>query len=140
VVAYDGSRGAAKAVGKAAALAKLAGAELSILTIFRHHSLLEASFAYHPPGETETIDDIMRAHADGVAQDGRRLAAEAGLEGARAFTKAGQPARGIVAFAEEHEADLIVVGSRGLGSVEGFLLGSVSHKVTGLAECPVLVV
>jgi nucleotide-binding universal stress UspA family protein len=46
----------------------------------------------------------------------------------------------VVRFAEEHGGDLIVVGSRGLGSVEGFLVGSVSHKVTGLAECPVLVV
>ena len=36
--------------------------------------------------------------------------------------------------------DLIVVGSRGLGATENYLLGSVSHKVTGLAACPVLVV
>ena len=36
--------------------------------------------------------------------------------------------------------DLIVIGSRGLGSIEGFLLGSVSHKVSGIADCPVLLV
>ncbi|HEY9022120.1 MAG TPA: universal stress protein, partial [Paracoccaceae bacterium] len=57
-----------------------------------------------------------------------------------AFTRAGQPARTIVSFAKEHEADLIVIGARGLGSVETFLLGSVSHKVTGLSKLPVLVV
>jgi len=45
-----------------------------------------------------------------------------------------------VSFANEHEADLIVIGARGLGSVETFLLGSVSHKVTGLSKLPVLVV
>ncbi len=140
IVAYDGSVGAAEAVSKAAGLAQLAGAELIVLTIFRHHSLLEASFSYDRPGEDGDIDDIMRAHADAVGQAGRRLAQEAGLETVRVFVKAGQPARSIVAFAKDHDADLIVVGSRGLGSVEGFLVGSVSHKVTGLAECPVLVV
>jgi nucleotide-binding universal stress UspA family protein len=33
-----------------------------------------------------------------------------------------------------------VIGSRGMGTMEGYLLGSVSHKVTGLSEVPVLVV
>lgn len=140
VVAYDGSVGAADAVAKAAALAKLTGAELNVVTIFRHHSLLEASFSYDRPDEDGNIDDIMRAHADAVGEAGRKLAKEAGAEVVRVFVKAGQPARSIVAFAKSHDADLIVVGSRGLGSVEGFLVGSVSHKVTGLAECPVLVV
>lgn len=140
LVAYDGSNGGAAGLAKAAALARLSGAELNVLTVFRHHSMLEASFAYHPPGETGNTDDVMREYAEGVAQDGRRLATEAGVEDVRAFVKAGQPARSIVAFAKEHDADLIVVGSRGLGSVEGFLLGSVSHKVTGLSQCPVLVV
>jgi nucleotide-binding universal stress UspA family protein len=82
----------------------------------------------------------MRDHARTVAEAGRALAQEAGAEKVRLFVKGGQPARSIVAFAEEHGADLIVVGSRGLGSVEGFLVGSVSHKITGLADRPVLVV
>ncbi len=82
----------------------------------------------------------MRAHARKVAEAGRDRAVELGATRVRAFVKGGQPARGVVSFAKEHGSDLIVVGSRGLGSVEGFLLGSVSHKVTGLAECPVLVV
>ncbi len=140
IAAYDGSVGAAAAVTTAAGVARLAGAELIVLTIFRHHSLLEASFSYDRPDEDGNIDDIMRAHADAVGEAGRRLAQEAGVETVRVFVKAGQPARSIAAFAKDHDADLIVVGSRGLGSVEGFLVGSVSHKVTGLAECPVLVV
>jgi nucleotide-binding universal stress UspA family protein len=140
VVAYDGSTGAADAVRHAAGLARLAGAELLILTVYRHHSLLEASFSIDHPDNRGNMDDIMRDHARTVVEAGRALAQEAGAEKVRLFVKGGQPARSIVAFAEEHGADLIVVGSRGLGSVEGFLVGSVSHKITGLADRPVLVV
>lgn len=140
VVGFDGSKGATEAIGKAAGLASLCDAELTVLTIYRHHSLLEASFSMSPPGIPGNMDDNMRDYAREVAESGRALAREAGATNVRVFTKGGQPARGIVAFAREHGSDLIVVGSRGLGSVEEFLVGSVSHKVTGLAECPVLVV
>jgi nucleotide-binding universal stress UspA family protein len=140
VAAYDGSNGATDAVRHAAGLARLCDAELLIVTIYRHHGLLEASLAIDMPDDRGNMDDIMREHARTVAEAGRALAQEAGVEKLRLFTKGGQPARGIVAFAEEHKADLIVVGSRGLGSVEGFLVGSVSHKITSLADCPVLVV
>lgn len=140
LVAYDGSNGATEALKKAAGLARLCEAELTVLTIYRHHSVLEASFSVTPPGNRGNMDDIMRSHAREVAEAGRDLARQAGATNIRTFTKGGQPARGIVEFSKEHGTDLIVVGSRGLGSVERFLVGSVSHKVTGLAECPVLVV
>ena len=48
------------------------------------------------------------------------------------------PARAILEAAED--ADLVVVGSRGMGGVKGFFLGSVSAKVTHHAPCPVVVV
>ena len=47
----------------------------------------------------------------------------------------GHPAESIVAYAKAEEADLIVMGRRGLGSVSGLLMGSVSHKVAHLSEC-----
>lgn len=139
LVAYDGSRGAEAALEKAIELARLCGAELQVLTVFRHYSMLEASFSMVRPDEPEQIDDAMRDYARDVADHAKARAAERGIS-IRAFVKNGQPARSIVAFAEEHGADLIVVGSRGLGSLESYLVGSVSHKVTGLATCPVLVV
>jgi nucleotide-binding universal stress UspA family protein len=140
MVPFDGSVGAAQALGKAVELKKLCGAELMILTVYRHHSLLEASFSVQRPGDRGNIDEIMRDHAKEVAEAGRSLAREAGAEDVHAFIKSGQPARTIIGFAKEHDVDLILLGSRGLGSVEGFLIGSVSHKVTALAECPVMVV
>jgi nucleotide-binding universal stress UspA family protein len=139
LVAFDGSSGAEGALRKAAELAKICGADLVSLTVFRHYSHLESSFSMFKPGEPDRMDDSMRAQAAKVAEHAKEVASQEDVE-FRAFVKVGPPARSIIAFAEEHEADLIVVGSRGLGSVEGFLLGSVSHKVTGLADQPVLVV
>lgn len=92
------------------------------------------------PEEPENIDDAMRGHAKQVGEEAKKIAAEEGASKVRGFVKAGQPARTIVKFGQEHEVDLIIVGSRGLGDVESFLLGSVSHKVTSLAACPVMVV
>ena len=47
----------------------------------------------------------------------------------------GSPAEAILAAAKGFKADMIVMGSRGLGNLTGLLLGSVSHKVSQLAPC-----
>jgi len=140
LVAVDGSDGANKALKLAVDLQKTCGGELLILTVYRHHSLLEASMSMVRPEDPELPDESMRNYAKEVAEAAKQAATEAGADPVRGFVKGGPPTRTIVGFAEEHKADLIIVGSRGLGDVEGFLHGSVSHKVTSLAGCPVLVV
>src|SRR5690554_6452663 len=140
LVPFDGSTSAEEAIRKAAELAALTGGEIVLLTVYRHHSMLEASFSMVRPSDPGNMDEILRRHAQEVAEHGKAIAREAGAERVRAFIKSGPPARTIVAWVKDKEIDLIVLGSRGLGSVEGYLLGSVSHKVTGLAKCPVLVV
>jgi nucleotide-binding universal stress UspA family protein len=52
----------------------------------------------------------------------------------------GQSAHAIVEFAREHDADVIVVGTRGLGPVHGLLVGSVTHRLLHTSTCPVLAV
>ena len=142
LIPYDGSVGAERALDIAIGLARLCDAHLIVLTVYRHHSMLEASVsmvrgALEPGGN---LDEAMRSAARDAADHAKTRALDAGLKRVSAFIKPGQPARSIVAFAGEKGCDLIVVGSRGLGATEGYLLGSVSHKVTGLAECPVMVV
>jgi len=141
LIPFDGSRCAETALRHGLDLALLCGAEVEVLTVYRHHAMIEASLSMvRPKTQPSNPDAALKEHAKDVASYAKQIASDAGLPSVRAFTRAGQPARTIVAFAKEHEADVIVIGARGLGSVENFLLGSVSHKVTGLSKLPVLVV
>lgn len=53
---------------------------------------------------------------------------------------AGDPAEVILDYVEKHGIERIIMGSRGLSSLKGMLLGSVSHKVLNLAKIPVTIV
>ncbi len=140
LAAFDGSDGSVAGLRKAAELAKLCDAQLTVLTVYRHHSVLEGSMYVMDAEKPDDIEAIMTKHAKEVVERGASIAREAGCQKIRAFVKGGPTSRTIVGFAKQHDNDLIVVGSRGLGSIEGVLLGSVSHKITSLAECPVLIV
>jgi len=52
----------------------------------------------------------------------------------------GPEAEAILACADTHEVDLVVMGTRGLGTIEGMLFGSISRKVSQHARCPVLLI
>lgn len=52
----------------------------------------------------------------------------------------GDPAETILEVARTRDSDLIVMGARGMGRLQGLLLGSTSQKVLSLAPCPVLIV
>ena len=52
----------------------------------------------------------------------------------------GDPAECIIKVAKEHEADLIVLGARGLGKIQEQMFGSVSHRVMTHAPCSTLIV
>lgn len=52
----------------------------------------------------------------------------------------GEPGPTIVEFANKQKYELLVIGSRGLNSLQEMVLGSVSHKVVKRADCPVLIV
>jgi len=141
LVPVDGSEASQRALEKAVELQKNLKSELIILTVYRHQSLLEGSLSMLKVDDPQNIiDEVQLEHAKKVAETAKALAIEKGSADPHAFVKRGPPARTIVAFGEEHDAELIVLGARGTGDIERFLLGSVSHKVTGLADCAVMVV
>jgi len=74
--------------------------------------------------------------------DGVDMLKQAGIdaEGEVRNTTFGHAAREILADAKEHDAGVIVMGSRGRGDLAGTVLGSTAHKVIHLTDRPVLVV
>jgi nucleotide-binding universal stress UspA family protein len=80
------------------------------------------------------------AAAEKVLDRARGAAAAKGATPIEAEPASGDPAREIIAEAENRNADLIIVGSRGHGRLAGLLLGSVAQKLLSHAPCPVLVV
>jgi len=74
--------------------------------------------------------------------DGVDMLKQAGIdaEGEVRNTTFGHAAREILADAKEHDAGVIIMGSRGRGDLAGAVLGSTAHKVIHLTERPVLVV
>jgi len=82
-------------------------------------------------------DDRGRAMANVEAATALLRTAGARADGR---TAEGKPHEAILDAARGAHADLIVVGRRGLGGVERLLLGSTSERVSGFADCAVLIV
>ena len=141
LVAVDGSAHATKALDAAADLARRYGADLTVLSVYRHHSPLESSLAMvRARDAAPTPDAALSSLAHEIVDAAVKRAESQGVKVGRGLVKRGPPARTIVQVGKEVGADAIVLGSRGLGDLEGHLLGSVSHKVTSLAECTCITV
>jgi nucleotide-binding universal stress UspA family protein len=87
-----------------------------------------------PAESQDEAEAAVKSAADSLAQAGVRAHAVV------RDTVFGYAAREIIDDAREHEADVIVMGSRGRGDLAGLVLGSTAHKVIHLADRPVLVV
>jgi len=126
LVCVDGSNHATKALNYALSLAGKTGTKITLLNV-QEPRLHKAS----PDIATELGNKILSESFDIVAN--WKLKADKRLE-------FGVPSNVIVDVAEKGKHDLIVLGSRGLGTVKRFLLGSVSDDVSYKAKCSVLIV
>ncbi len=141
ICAVDGSDHALKAAEVASALAAKFGAQLTLLTVTRKISVTPEIKRYleleHLTGEPQyVLDDMTKRILEAATQAAR----DAGVAAVKTEVRIGPPARTIVDFAKRSDADVIVLGSRGVGDIEGALLGSVSHKVANLAAMTVIAV
>jgi nucleotide-binding universal stress UspA family protein len=129
VVGYDGSDAAKRALERAVTLA---GSDGRIVVVAAAESRVHAGItegAHLDPSEVE------RRRTD--LEEANAMLSEQGIE-AETIEAQGDPGDVIVKAAED--ADLVVVGSRGLNPIQRLLLGSVSSKVVHRARCDVLVV
>ena len=84
--------------------------------------------------------DVMRFVAQKVLGDAEARAKKKGAKDVRTSMNLGDPATQIIKYAERRHADLIVMGTRGLGKVKEMFLGSVSRKVCKLSPVSCLTV
>lgn len=104
------------------------------------HVTMPIEWAVYPFGPLDRIPaDAPPVEEDEALAAALERAAAAGVRAAAA-SLLGDPVTEIPAYADSMNADLIVIGSRGLGGVTSALLGSVSKGVLKHAGCPVLVV
>ena len=75
-----------------------------------------------------------------IIKNASKAASQAGVTNVATEIRAGDYANSILEVANKVEADVIVLGGRGLSNLKGFVTGSVSHKVSQRANCSVLTV
>jgi nucleotide-binding universal stress UspA family protein len=139
VVGTDGSESAREAVRQASNLAQMTGAKLDVVS------------AYEPVPSSRVQSERSGAPDDVQHEFGPREDVHLALDGAsdiamqfdveiKPHARDGDPADAILQVAEEVEADLVVVGNKGMTGARRFLLGSVPNKVSHHASCSVIIV
>ena len=139
VVGTDGSDTAQKAVDEAVDLAKALGAKLWLVSAYEpvpKARLREE--ARQTPADLQWMVNP-REEVDSTMSDAADVVRGAGVE-VETCAREGDPADAILDVAEERDADLIVVGNKGMTGARRFLLGSVPNKVSHHAPCSVLIV
>ena len=130
LVAYDGSESSKRALEEAAKLCHN-GATMTVVSVAEELPQFGRAAAMLVPEEDEERRRELR--------EAKAMLAERGIA-ARFVERRGDAATKVLEEAEQEEADLIVMGTRGLGSGKRWLLGSVSTKVLHHASSNVLVV
>jgi nucleotide-binding universal stress UspA family protein len=139
VVGTDGSDTATQAVRQAVDLARAVGAKLELVSAYepvpaqrlreeRRDAPEDLQWAINP---REDVDMTLEAAA--------AVAREAGVD-VDVYARQGDPADAVLDVAEEREADLIIVGNKGMTGAKRFLLGSVPNKVSHHAPCSVMII
>ncbi len=138
LVAYDNSDHARVAIRTACEVADAFSAKLHIIHVPQvtgDTMMIGYSAVPLPPSNEE----LARAGEEALAA-AKAIAAEHGHGEAHGVVRNGDPAHEIVSYGKAENIDLIIMGRRGLGQFGALLVGSVTHKVSQLADCAVLTI
>ena len=143
LIATDGSDLADRALDHGLQLAKLAGSEVTVVTVTEPATLVGGGYATVAGTVIDPLPQLIEAQ-DKAAREllGRaaKTAADQGITVKTVLVDNNFPAEGIVATAVNIGAELIVMGSHGRRGIEKLVLGSVTQRVLGVVKVPVLVV
>lgn len=140
LLASDGSDNSIRAADFTAEL--VAAAPAIKVTVLVVNDIIEKMKYYSPlrsPVVLEEVDVFFKEKTQDALDTTMEVFEKRGVKAA-GVTRMGNPAQEIVDYAREEGFSHIVIGSRGLGSLKGIVLGSVSSKVIQLAGSPVTVV
>ena len=141
LIAVDGSKHSLSSVSYGAEIAKAMDAQVLLYHVVKPYKLPDALRVFAKAEHMQTFDpELLRKGAQYLLAGALSEARKAGVKNVEIETDEGPIARSIIDRAKTFKADLIVIGSRGMGDMEGILRGGVSHRVETLAKCPVLVV
>jgi nucleotide-binding universal stress UspA family protein len=130
LLATDGSTCCDNALARALEIAQERGAKLNVVTV------VYTNDEFYAVGQ-DVVKELYQ-EADKVLDKVRKWAGDLGVQ-AELFVRDGEPHQAITDMATEISASLIVMGSHGRKGLTRLLMGSVTERVIGYAECPVLV-
>jgi nucleotide-binding universal stress UspA family protein len=139
VVGTDGSETANEAVRQATELAKAVGAKINLVSAFEPvgNQRLREERQQVPEDMQWMVNE--REDVEATLNDAVETIQGTGVE-VETFARQGDPADAILDVAEENNADLIIVGNKGMTGAKRFLLGSVPNKVSHHAPCSVMII
>lgn len=135
LIPTDGSEQAGNAIEEGIRLASELGATVHALHVVDE---FEAKIVPITGEQDEKRAEYME-HGERITDEVAQVASEAGVE-CVTTVETGLPHKEIEHYVEDNDIDIVVIGSRGLGSVEEMLLGSTADKVVRLIDKPVTVV
>src|SRR5262245_35985816 len=141
LLATDGSDEAQGAVQFLQALSFPPGTHLHLLSVVADPTVPVGPFGEPPLTNWQALQQIQDAERNYAGEACRRAATALSRDGIQvtSATPTGDPAHEILVAAEEVNAELVVVGSRGHSALENFLLGSVARNVAKHVRRPALV-
>ncbi|MEX2704298.1 MAG: universal stress protein [Candidatus Freyrarchaeum guaymaensis] len=145
LVALDGSQYSEKVAKYAADIAQKYSAQITLIHVIEPPTIImptggaETSMPAAEIQLTETITQQMETKAKKLLTRHQKNLQNRGINAKTLILKGNIPET-ILTTAEKNNHDLIIVGSRGLGNIKRFLLGSTSDKISKHAHCPVLIV
>jgi nucleotide-binding universal stress UspA family protein len=139
LVATDGSAHATRAAELAARLAGELREAAVILVNVGHIPAVALGTPSAGIVDLRLLEESLEQAGHAILNEAERIFDKTGVRVTRVFAQ-GDPSVEIIEKTREHKADLIVMGSRGLGQIGGLILGSVSERVLHGAHLPVLIV